>query len=169
MPPLNSEIARGPVPSSRPTGCGSRALTLSPEFLSTAHGAIKGAAADVADRYVSSFVAPDCDVANRDISGRVTAGRPGQLLTDAVEKVSPFLSVMALDCVVEEVRASLPAALVDPLGSHDAEASWGVTGGPMERSAKVLRFCTIAARWNSSRAPDSPRSRMRSNPWWILR
>jgi class 3 adenylate cyclase len=82
---------------------------------------------------------------------------------------APFLSVMALDCVVEEVRASLPAALVDPLGSHDAEASWGVTGGPMERSAKVLRFCTIAARWNSSRAPDSPRSRMRSNPWWILR
>jgi hypothetical protein len=40
---------RGPVPSSQSTGCGSPALTLSPEFLSTAHGAINGAAADVAD------------------------------------------------------------------------------------------------------------------------
>jgi ferrous iron transport protein B len=40
--------------------------------------------------------------------------------------------------------------------SHATEASWRVTGGPMERSAKVLRFCTTAARWNSSRAPDSP-------------
>jgi len=70
---------RGPVPSSQSTGCGSPALTLSPEFLSTAHGAINGAAADVADWHVSSFVAPDCDVGNRDISGRVTAGRPGQL------------------------------------------------------------------------------------------
>ena len=28
--------------------------------------------------------------------------------------------------------------------------------------ASVLRFCTIAARWNSSRAPERPLSRMRS-------
>jgi hypothetical protein len=27
--------------------------------------------------------------------------------------------------------------------------------------ASVLRFCTIAARWNSSRAPERPLSRMR--------
>jgi hypothetical protein len=33
---------------------------------------------------------------------------------------------------------------LDPsLDSHAAGANWGVTGGPMERSAKVLRFCTI--------------------------
>src|SRR5205814_8298343 len=29
-------------------------------------------------------------------------------------------------------------------------------GGPRIRSESVLRFCTIAARWNSSRAPESP-------------
>jgi len=39
-------------------------------------------------------------------------------------------------------------------------AGWG--GGPSRRSAMVLRFCTMAARWNSSRAPERPRSRMRS-------
>src|SRR4051794_24496832 len=27
----------------------------------------------------------------------------------------------------------------------------------------------MAARWNSSRAPESPRSRMRSKPWWVFR
>src|SRR5262249_9225418 len=27
-------------------------------------------------------------------------------------------------------------------------------GGRMRRSTSVLRFCTMAARWNSSRAPD---------------
>ena len=32
----------------------------------------------------------------------------------------------------------------------------------MRRPAKALRFCTMAARWNSSRAPESPRSRRRS-------
>ena len=30
------------------------------------------------------------------------------------------------------------------------------------RIASVLRFCTIAARWNSSRAPERPLSRIRS-------
>jgi hypothetical protein len=58
-------------------------------------------------------------------------------------------------------RFRLWRSLDRSLVSHAAGANWGVTGGPMERSAKVLRFCTIAARWNSSRAPDSPRSRMR--------
>ena len=28
--------------------------------------------------------------------------------------------------------------------------------------ASVFRFCTMAARWNSSRAPESPRRRVRS-------
>ena len=27
----------------------------------------------------------------------------------------------------------------------------------------------MAARWNSSRAPESPLSRMRSKPWWVFR
>src|SRR3974377_2483104 len=32
-------------------------------------------------------------------------------------------------------------------------------------SAKVLRFCTVAASRNSSRAPERPRSRIRSKRW----
>src|SRR6266568_5256496 len=35
-------------------------------------------------------------------------------------------------------------------------------GGRQIWFASVLRFCTIAARWNSSRAPERPRNRMRS-------
>ena len=35
-------------------------------------------------------------------------------------------------------------------------------GGGQTWFASVLRFCTMAARWNSSRAPDRPRSRIRS-------
>ena len=43
-------------------------------------------------------------------------------------------------------------------------AQAGCGGGRMRRRASVLRFCTMAARWNSSRAPERPRSRSRSNP-----
>src|SRR5436305_8501995 len=35
-------------------------------------------------------------------------------------------------------------------------------GDRQRHVASVLRFCTTAARWNSSRAPERPRSRMRS-------
>ena len=45
----------------------------------------------------------------------------------------------------------------------------GCGGGRMRRRASVLRFCTIAARWNSSLAPDRPRRRMRSKPRWVFR
>jgi hypothetical protein len=38
-------------------------------------------------------------------------------------------------------------------------------GGLGVRRASVLRFCTIAARWNSSRAPERPRRRIRSKRW----
>jgi hypothetical protein len=37
-----------------------------------------------------------------------------------------------------------------------------IGGRPRVRKARVLRFCTIAAKWNSSRAPESPLSRIRS-------
>jgi hypothetical protein len=40
---------------------------------------------------------------------------------------------------------------------------------PGVRSASVLRFCTMAARWNSSRAPERPLSRIRSKPWWVFK
>ena len=42
-------------------------------------------------------------------------------------------------------------------------------GGPSRRSAIVLRFCTIATRWNSLRAPVRPRRRIRSKPCWTFR
>jgi len=32
-------------------------------------------------------------------------------------------------------------------------------------SASVLRFCMMAARWNSWWVPESPLNRMRSKPW----
>jgi hypothetical protein len=42
-------------------------------------------------------------------------------------------------------------------------------GGPSRRSDIVLRFCTIAARWNSSRALLRPRRRIRSKPCGTFR
>ena len=42
-------------------------------------------------------------------------------------------------------------------------------GGARVRSASVLRFWTMAARWNSSHAPERPLSRMRSKLWWVFR
>src|SRR6266699_6696686 len=41
-------------------------------------------------------------------------------------------------------------------------------GGRQIWFASVLRFCTIAARWNSSRAPERPRNRIRSKRWWVF-
>jgi hypothetical protein len=35
--------------------------------------------------------------------------------------------------------------------------------------ARVFKFCTMAARWNSSRAPEKPRNRIRSKPWCVFR
>src|SRR5215475_6376362 len=47
---------------------------------------------------------------------------------------------------------------LDPKSTH-ANVS---LGGASNRSAMVLRFCTMAARWNSSRAPERPLSRFSS-------
>src|SRR5258708_37586162 len=63
----------------------------------------------------------------------------------------------------------------DGMNSTDAtEAYAGTTfiafgGGRQIWFASVLRFCTIAARWNSSRAPERPRNRIRSKRWWVFR
>jgi hypothetical protein len=48
--------------------------------------------------------------------------------------------------------------------AHTELARRRAGGGPSNRSANVLRFCTVAARRNSSRAPERPRSRMHSTP-----
>ena len=48
---------------------------------------------------------------------------------------------------------------------HAADAVARSGGGQTRRSAIVLRFCTMAARWNSSRR----RSRSRSKPWWVFK
>ncbi len=58
------------------------------------------------------------------------------------------------------------------LDATDAQATHaaGMSGGGRQIwLARVLRFCTMAARWNSSRAPERPRSRIRSKRWWVFR
>jgi hypothetical protein len=49
-------------------------------------------------------------------------------------------------------------------GAHATDAAVRSGGWRTRRRASVLRFCTMAARWNSSRAPERPRSRSRSKP-----
>jgi hypothetical protein len=98
--------------------------------------------------------------------------KPGerQFLTDAVEKGLDLI-VVPLDASSDGLSLAFASRLgVDADASNDAYVATGANarvrfgGGPSIRSASVLRFCTMAARWNSSRAPERPRSRMRSKP-----
>ena len=54
-------------------------------------------------------------------------------------------------------------------GLYAIEAHTALIGWGPRRSAIVLRFCTMAGRWSSSRAPMRPRRRMRSKPRWTFR
>src|SRR5262245_37471773 len=56
-----------------------------------------------------------------------------------------------------DVDATTDAYETDPTSARVRSG-----GGSSIRIAMVFKFCTIAARWNSSRAPERPRSRMRS-------
>ena len=82
----------------------------------------------------------------------------------------------AARCVLCWIGLTFDSCLgVDADASKDAYAAAVANarvrfgGGPSVRSARVFRFCTMAARWNSSRAPERPRSRIRSKPWWVFR
>jgi hypothetical protein len=94
-------------------------------------------------------------------------------LTDAVEEVA---NAMGAALHFEHLRVSIDPVFTSPAGgsagvqrlvdfgrhAHTTRAAAMFGGGRQMRIASVLRFCTIAARWNSSRAPESPLSRMRS-------
>ena len=60
-------------------------------------------------------------------------------------------------------RCPLSGNWSDDAQAHAARCLVG--SRPSVRSARVLRFCTRAARWNSSCAPESLLSRNRSKPW----
>src|SRR5690349_16118313 len=75
----------------------------------------------------------------------------------------------ALGCLALEDYFQLGAAVARArLGenssaeAHALHTAGSFGGGCQIRAASVLRFCTMAARWNSSRAPVRPLSRMRS-------
>jgi hypothetical protein len=95
---------------------------------------------------------------------------PLPLRVDAVEKGLDLI-VVPLDACAVGLSLAFDGGLgVDAEASDDAYAAEAADarvrflGGSSIRSASVLRFCTMAARWNSSRAPERPRSRMRSKP-----
>jgi len=102
--------------------------------------------------------------------GAAAAADKHRLLTDAVEKGLDLI-VVPLDAFAVGLSLAFDGGLgVDAEASDDAYAAEAADarvrflGGSSIRSASVLRFCTMAARWNSSRAPERPRSRMRSKP-----
>src|SRR5271154_2155226 len=87
---------------------------------------------------------------------------------DGVEKVGFPFGVMLLGVFLSRlIGGDLDADATDAIMiACQADAARRVAGGgPRIRSAMVLRFCTVAARRNSSRAPERPRSRMRSKRW----
>jgi len=91
-------------------------------------------------------------------------------MTDAVEKGFDSI-VVSLDAAFDgrcyyAISSGVEVdATTDPYATDATNAGFPSGGGPRILSASVLRFCTMAARWNSSRAPERPRSRMRSKPW----
>src|SRR6202043_2416924 len=93
--------------------------------------------------------------------------------TDAVEK-----SLAIIGFAIGGRFRPLPGRALPPdrrtpeltcQASYAIDAHTRSVGGPRRRSAIVLRFCTIAARGNSSRAPVRPRKRIRSKPCWTFR
>jgi CMP-2-keto-3-deoxyoctulosonic acid synthetase len=98
-------------------------------------------------------------------NGRLADVVGGPTLTDAVEKVSDdrdvalYLSFSSLPLGRMTDAANPTPETTDIHATHMACAAGG---GGQTRFARVLRFCTIAARWNSSRAPERPRRRIRS-------
>src|SRR5476649_2169181 len=90
-------------------------------------------------------------------------------MTDAVEKGSGLVGILVAGTVLRgdaRLVLELPPieAIVRMRPLTEAERTYATDahfvsgGGPSSRSAIVLRFWTIAARWNSSRAPESPLS-----------
>jgi hypothetical protein len=95
-------------------------------------------------------------------------------LTDAVEKCPAAVGVP----IKEAFRAcswlgvaAWPANTTTglPCATYPVDARTPSIGGPSRRSAIVFSFRTMAARWNSSRAPARPRGRIRSKPGWTFR
>jgi hypothetical protein len=85
----------------------------------------------------------------------------------------PAMARPILELLVDQLRSlDEPVSLrLLSIGAcaHAMDAGRDARGGPSDRSARVLRFCMIAARWNSSRAPERPLSLIRSKPWCTLR
>jgi hypothetical protein len=77
--------------------------------------------------------------------------------TDWAEKVCAFDGCRHEVGSGVDVDATAEAYETDPTSARVRSG-----GGPSIQSAMVFKFCTIAARWNSSRAPERPRSRIRS-------
>src|SRR5262245_57159523 len=117
-----------------------------------------------------ALASPD-DFRFLEYSGLVVSPRAFPSLTDAVEK-GVDSTVVSLDTGFDGRRLTQGSGVVRwvwPSNAYATDLRARSGGGPRIRSASVLRFCTMAARWNSSRAPDSPRRRMRSKPWWVFR
>jgi len=114
-----------------------------------------------------------CDTAIRpvsELSGLAAHIAKPTLMTDAVEKGLDLIVVSldaAFDCrCCYAVSSGVEVdATTDAYATDATNAGFPSDGGPRILSASVLGFCTMAARWNSSRAPERPRSRMRSKPW----
>jgi len=109
------------------------------------------------------------EVGHHPASRRFMSADIGRLLTDAVEKGrGSFAAFVVAGLVgggppgpVAAAPSGAPSYTHRTDASHTREGTGD--GGRSSLSAMVLRFCTMAARWNSSRAPESPRSRIRSN------
>jgi hypothetical protein len=94
-------------------------------------------------------------------------------LTDAVEKVGDETGNASICAFADRLLTAPVGGAMRLLSRLTLNATNGQArhaadrfgGGRQILFASVLRFCVMAARWNSSRAPLRPRRRMRSKRW----
>src|SRR6266511_3615636 len=117
--------------------------------------------------------------------GAKVLSRPCLSWVDAVEKVadevgravrSAFESLFSsrssssfLAGLASLARVSNAPSMLDAIDAQAMHAVAVFSNGRQIWLARVFKFCTMAARWNSSRAPEKPRNRIRSKPWCVFR
>jgi hypothetical protein len=70
--------------------------------------------------------------------------------------------------LVTLAKASNACCTLDAWDAQATHAAGVSSRGGQIYLASVFKFCTMAARWNSSRAPERPRNRIRSKPWCVF-
>src|SRR6202048_525879 len=94
--------------------------------------------------------------------------RPASPPIQTFEGVFLLVFVSSLAGLATLAKASNACCTSDAKDAQATHAAGVFSHGRHIWLARVFKFCTMAARWNSSRAPERPRNRIRSKPWCVF-